>query len=208
MLLSFGSFGVAYSLMIPFGYGWDAATDPTTFDLILRIVSTLSTLAIGIAASVLAYQQFQISKAKLRYELYEKRYDLFLRLRIFVSDLAIGDNRDPLVLQLKAGAFKRDTIECRFLFDEDVVAYFDEVYKQAGDLVKAELEFQRPNLPEEEAERLRKVLTDLHVWCFDQSDAMFNLFQKDLSIKTLREQRTNAPLPMIASCLCLRLNSR
>ena len=75
------------------------------------------------------------------------------------------------------------------------MAYFDEVYKQAGDLVKAKLEFQRPNLPEEEAERLRKVLTDLHVWCFDQSDAMFNLFQKDLSIKTLREQRTNAPLP-------------
>ena len=186
MLLSFGSFGVAYSLMIPFGYGWDAATDPTTFDLILRIVSTLSTLAIGIAASVLAYQQFQISKAKLRYELYEKRYDLFLRLRIFVSDLAIGDNHDPLDLQLKAGAFKRDTIECRFLFDADVVAYFDEVYKQAGDLVKAKLEFQRPNLPEEEAERLRKVLRDLQVWCFDQSDAMFNLFQKDLSIKTLR----------------------
>ena len=114
-------------------------------DVILNIVSTLSTLTIGVAASVLAYQQFQISKAKLRLDLYDKRYVLFLRLRMFVSDLAIGDNNEPLVSQANPGAFKRDTIECRF---NEVADYFDEVYKKANELAKARLDFERPNLPD------------------------------------------------------------
>jgi hypothetical protein len=64
------SFGIAYSLMMPLGYGWRSAViDTTTFDLILRVLSTLATLTIGIAASLLAYQQYKISKAKLRFEL-------------------------------------------------------------------------------------------------------------------------------------------
>jgi hypothetical protein len=46
---------------------------------------------------------------------------------MFVSDLAIGDNNEPLVSQSNAGAFKRDTIECRFLFENDIANYFDEV---------------------------------------------------------------------------------
>ena len=105
---------------------------------------------------------------------------------MFVSDLAIGDNNDPLVSQGNAGAFKRDTIECRFLFDEDVVAYFDEAYNKAIGLAKARLDFQRPNLPEDEAEELRERITALRVWFFNQSDDMFGVFRKDLSIKTLR----------------------
>ena len=179
------SLRIVYTLLMPLGYGWNT-TDAVSFDLILRVVSTLSTLTIGIAASILAYQQFQISKAKLRFELYDKRYALFLRVRMFVSDLAIGDNNDPLVSQGNAGAFKRDTIECRFLFDEDVVAYFDEAYNKAIGLAKARLDFQRPNLPEDEAEELRERITALRVWFFNQSDDMFGVFRKDLSIKTLR----------------------
>ncbi len=52
-------------------------SSPATFDLILRSISTISTFVIGIAASVLAYQQFKISKSKLHLELYDKRYTLF-----------------------------------------------------------------------------------------------------------------------------------
>jgi hypothetical protein len=89
---------------------------------------------------------------------------------MFVSDLAIGDNNEPLVSQSNAGAFKRDTIECRFLFDDDVVAYFDEVYQKAIDLAKARLDFERPNLPEDEAEVLRECISALRVWFFNQSD--------------------------------------
>lgn len=171
----------------PLGYGWSPVTiDAATFDQILKVISTLATLTIGVAASALAYRQFKISKAKLRFDLYEKRYALFLKLRMFVSDLAIGNNNDPQEVQLKAGAFKRDTIECRFLFDDDVAAYFDLVYSKASELVRAYLDFQRPNLPDDEEEVYRTRLGDLHVWFFNQSDEMFAVFRNDLSIKTLR----------------------
>lgn len=36
---------------------------PVTFDMVLGIVSTLATFVIGVAASLLAYQQFKIQKA-------------------------------------------------------------------------------------------------------------------------------------------------
>jgi hypothetical protein len=164
----------------------DVSLKVSTLDLILRITSTGATLLIGVAASFLAYRQYTISKQKLRLDLYNKRYELFLKLRMFVSDLAIGDNREPLEIQNKAGAFKRDTIECRFLFDADVAAYFDTVCKKAGELVTVQLDFRRPNLTNEQEDALRTRLTDLHVWFFNQSDEMFALFKKDLSIKTLQ----------------------
>jgi hypothetical protein len=65
------------------------------------IVSTASTSLIGVAASILAYQQFKISKAKLKFELCEKRYALFIKLREFASDLEIGDNKDLSVKTLR-----------------------------------------------------------------------------------------------------------
>jgi hypothetical protein len=179
------SFGIAYDLIMKLGWHW-AYNDTLTYDLFLRSLTAFSTLIIGLAASVLAYQQFRISKAKLRFDLYQKRYDLFLKLRMFVSDLATGPGNDHDVILTKAGVFKRDTIDCRFLFDADVVAYFDEVYSKACELSRAKLAFLRPALPDEEADRLREAMTTLHVWFFNQSEAMFNLFKKDLSIKTLR----------------------
>jgi len=39
-------------------------------DLWLRVISTLSTFAIGVAAVFLAYQQFRLSRSKLKFDLY------------------------------------------------------------------------------------------------------------------------------------------
>jgi hypothetical protein len=92
--------------------------NPTTLDLIIKIVAALGTLAIGAAASVLAYQQFRISRSKLRFDLFEKRLAVFKTVRDFASDTAFGRETDP-------GAFYRDTIERRFLFEEDVYLYIE-----------------------------------------------------------------------------------
>ena len=60
-------------------------------DLLLKIVSTLATLAIGIAASMLAYRQYSINRAKLRFDLYEKRIALLSTLGQFISEVVVGD---------------------------------------------------------------------------------------------------------------------
>jgi hypothetical protein len=156
-----------------------------TLDLVLRMVSAASALTIGLAASILAYQQFKISKAKLKFELYEKRYALFLRLREYVSDLAIGDNNEPLVSQGNAGTFHRETIEREFLFDDDVKLYFIEVYVKANELASLRLKFERANTLDER-DALNEEIAALRVWFFHQSNEMFTRFKKDLSVKALR----------------------
>ncbi|HYR76309.1 MAG TPA: hypothetical protein VEM96_10750 [Pyrinomonadaceae bacterium] len=86
-------------------------------DLALKIITALATVTIGIAASILAYQQYKISKAKLRFDLYDKRLTLFNRLRDYASEVAMT-SKDGLEILDDAGKFYRDTIECQFLFDD------------------------------------------------------------------------------------------
>lgn len=154
-------------------------------DLALKIITALATLTIGIAASILAYQQYKISKAKLRFDLYDKRLTLFNRLRDYASEVAMT-SKDGLEILDDAGKFYRDTIECQFLFDEDISGYFKEVYEKGKQLSEAKLGLERPNLTQEEREAFKHQVVELKTWFFDQSDEVFKVFAKDLSIKTLR----------------------
>ncbi|MHB8735135.1 MAG: hypothetical protein ACYC6M_07525 [Terriglobales bacterium] len=96
-----------------------------TLDQWLRIVSAISTLAIGVAASFLAYQQFRISRSKLKFDLYDRRLRLLRSVRDFASVVALGGEAD-------SGALYRSTIERHFLFEEDVCASLPSKLAPAG----------------------------------------------------------------------------
>src|SRR5215475_8561389 len=98
-------------------------TNHPTLDLVLRIIATLSTLAIGIAASFLAYQQFKLSRSKLRFDLFERRLAVFMTVRVFASTMVIEGEADP-------GVLYRDTIERYFLFEKDVCSYIEGMYER------------------------------------------------------------------------------
>ena len=72
-----------------------------------------------LVASFLAYQQFHLSKSKLKFDLYEKRLRLFNVVRDFASTVALRG-------ELDSGQLYRDTIERYFLFDKDVCDYIDQ----------------------------------------------------------------------------------
>jgi hypothetical protein len=156
--------------------------NPTTIDLIVKIVAAASTFAIGIAAWRLAFQQFRISRSKLRFDLYEKRLAVFKTVRDFASATAFGREADP-------GAFYRDTIERRFLFEEDVYSYIEGMFSRAQELRGLNEEYAQPRLTEPERTRLRKAIVDHNSWFFDQTDKVFEVFSKDLAIKTLRYRK-------------------
>jgi hypothetical protein len=150
-----------------------------TFDDWLRIVSTLSTLAIGIAAWFLSCQQFRISKSKLKFDLYEKRLSLFHVVRDFASTVALGG-------EWESGQLYRNTIERYFLFEKDVCDYIDEMYEKAKLLERTKLDLDPLGFDDEEKRELSNKLVELKTWFFDQSDTMLQVFSNDLSIKTLR----------------------
>jgi hypothetical protein len=157
----------------------------THIDLILRIISTAATVTIGVAASFLAYQQFKISKSKLKFDLYEKRLELFNRLRDYASEVAMT-NPDWNETLDNAGKFYRDTIQCRFFFDKDVSDYFNVIYENGKELSRAKQELERPSLTDEQQREAKKKIASLKSWFFDQGDEMFEVFKHDLSIKSLR----------------------
>ena len=145
----------------------------------LRVISTLSTFAVGVAVSFLAYQQFRLSRSKLKFDLYEKRLRLFNAVRDFASTVALRG-------QVDSGQFYRETIERHFLFEKDVCDYVHQMYEKAKQVERTKAELQRPNLDEDEREALNATLVETKTWFFNQSDTMLRVFSKDLSIKTLR----------------------
>ena len=150
-----------------------------TLDEWTKIVSTISTFAIGVAASVLAYQQFRLSRSKLRFDLYGKRLGIFKIVRDFASILVLRGEVD-------SGQLYRDSVERYFLFEKDVCSYIDQMYERAQEVEHTKRELLRPNLTDGERQALNAQLVERKSWFFDQSDNMIKIFSKDLSIKTLR----------------------
>jgi hypothetical protein len=153
--------------------------------------SIATTLIIGGAAFFVAYRQYTISKAKLKFDLYEKRVALYQIARDFtdslaVGGLAIGNWNQCVAIMEKAGTFRHDTRQCHFLFEEDVIAYFTLVHQNAMNLSYAYRDLDVPNLTEEDRDSLNRRVVALKTWFVNQSDEMIQVFRKDLSIKTLR----------------------
>lgn len=157
-----------------------------TFDLVLRILATTSTLIIGVAASTLAFQQFRISKAKLKFDLYEKRLALFRRIREYVNEVVVTTDLDPHSRMNMLTSFRTDTLECRFLFDADVVAYVRKIYDNVRELDRIETILRAPHDVKRDNRELNLKLNELKVWFAQQKEEIFKVFKDDLSIKTLR----------------------
>lgn len=163
--------------------------DTVTLDFWLRVIAALSTFIIGVAASVLAYQQFRLSRAKLKFDLYERRLALFNRVRDFASAVALFDISSDLEKVDPAadpGKFYRETIEHRFLFPSDVWPYFAECYDRANRIRRCNLHLTSPNLADEDEQTTRNQKSEDMNWFFNQEKEMFTVFSRDLSIKTLR----------------------
>jgi len=153
------------------------------------VISTLITVAIGIAAWIIAFQQLRLnrtlsseqlrlSEAKLKFDLYERRLTLFRTVKEFAGKFAITGEADT-------GAFYHDTIERHFLFEKDVSDYIGEMYDRALQAKRTKANLQRENLDEGERERLIHQHGDEMNWFYEQEQNVIRVFSRDLSIRTL-----------------------
>src|SRR5258706_16292646 len=98
-------------------------------DLTLRLVQIVLTLGVGIVAAYIARKQLQLGKYKLKFDLFDKKFAVFMQMRNFASAITLGQEFDP-------GQLYRDTIERKFLFERhpEVLTYFDEMYRRGNEL--------------------------------------------------------------------------
>jgi hypothetical protein len=90
----------------------------STLDLILRIISTLATLTIGVAASLLAYRQYKISHTKLKFDLYDRRLTLLTTIRELATEITrvqTSSEAEKLVVRVSS------LLEHEFLLDDPVI---------------------------------------------------------------------------------------
>jgi|SRR6185369_3730940 len=153
-----------------------------SLDLILRIVSTLSTLGIGVAASLLAYQQFKISRSKLKFDLYERRLKLFTVVKEFCGRTAVEGE----ISTQQSSALYHDTIERHFLFDKEISDYIGDVYVRAKRVQGLKLQLESPNLSDDEREQLNEQHTNELTWFYNQAENMPKVFFSELAIRTLK----------------------
>ncbi|VVE46040.1 hypothetical protein [Pandoraea terrigena] len=85
----------------------------------------------GIAAYI-AYRQFRVAQAKLKLDLFERRYSIFEMVWGFTSGLAQGNIPDWG--GEKWVAFTNRRPEIAFLFGRDISEYCDEINKKANEL--------------------------------------------------------------------------
>jgi len=129
----------------------------------------------AILALWIAYQQFQTNRAKLRLDLYERRFRVFDGLSEFLA--SVYRDADVKIEDLRK--FAVSTNEAAFLFGPDVSAYLDELRTKAGNLRVLNAKLHESDLPigpdrNQAAKEKARVLE----WLIAQFDASRERFAK------------------------------
>ena len=86
-----------------------------------------ATVAVGVVAAYIAFQQFWLARERLRLDLFEKRFAVFAAVRRFLSLILQGASvKMDDFWQYRAGV-----AEASFLFDEDITDYLGEIDRRA-----------------------------------------------------------------------------
>ncbi len=112
-------------------------------NVIINLFSAALTPVIAIITVYIAYQQYQTNRYKLRLDLYDKRFKVFLGLREFLSNIIQNaDVSNEAIFQ-----FNLATSESVFLFDKEVSNYLQNIKEAAINIRKQNSRLHSSNLP-------------------------------------------------------------
>jgi hypothetical protein len=134
------------------------------FEMMKGVPAAFVTLIIGGIAGLITWRQYQVAKAKLKLDLFEKRYAIFHKIRVIISDVrskGLEENygRFPPFDHLRP--------ETRFLFGEGMEQYLDELSTRWTELYGLRSEM----VDVEGADRIKNIAraSELENWFFEQA---------------------------------------
>jgi hypothetical protein len=136
------------------------------FELIKGIPTAAVALVVGIVGGLIAYRQAIIAKAKLKYDLFEKRYAIFLETWKILSEVVMKGTRETNYGL--GNPFSNFIPQARFLFGRDVEAYLFQAVRKWADLnaIEGELGNAGPRAP-----GLAQRRYELSGWFHEQADS-------------------------------------
>jgi hypothetical protein len=140
-------------------------------------LTALATPTLAIFGICVALLQWRLSRHKLKMDLFDKRYQVYLSAQQFISHVA----SDAKVDFNEIIKFGRNTKQGIFLFDKNVTNYLNQIDKKAMELLKIQSELGRA--PEADRNTLWKNEDIALKWFYDQSTEINQYFHKTLDVK-------------------------
>ncbi len=88
---------------------------------LIDILSALLTPTIAILGSIIAWQQWRTNRARLKHELFDRRYEQFSIVRDFISSIMTHGKVKPE----EEHKYLAGTRGMRFIFDKEIASYVD-----------------------------------------------------------------------------------
>ncbi|GET22269.1 hypothetical protein [Prolixibacter denitrificans] len=162
---------------------------------LLNTFNGFLTPLIAIIATYIAYQQYKANKSlekkrlsleeyKLKLELYNKRYRIFQETKELLFNIVKKVYVNPVVLR----DFRFNTNESKFLFDDDIIQFLEELTDKAIDLNQTEDELKNTELypiGTEIREQKNKENGQLRHWFNTNYESIESRFDKYLNFKNL-----------------------
>jgi hypothetical protein len=140
----------------------------------------IATLLVGLIVAYIAWQQWQVSHAKLRLDLFDRRYKVYDETRQFLGCII----REATFSDSQLFTFYGGTSDAEFLFDAEVVGYLKEIAKRAIDMRLQHKLYQ--NAEGEARTAMIQKENDHLLWLSNQITAMTATFTPYLGFSNLR----------------------
>jgi len=143
----------------------------------IQILQGLLTPVIGLIAVYIAYQQWRTNRDRLALDKYDRRMKIFDEVKKLVTIVNCAPEVSIDDLQL----FRAATAEADFLFDKDVQAYRDELYRRGLNLWQANQERNDDTGNHDKGEVVRQCDEEVK-WFNDQATGAVEVFRPYLDV--------------------------
>lgn len=131
------------------------------FEWIKTIAPVIVTVIFGGIAGAITWRQYKVAHAKLKLDLFERRFKIFHQTWVAVSDTAINGIQDDEHQGMFA-PLNNFGPEAAFLFGKDIEAYIDEIGSNWFELRR----IQKPSNPKAAQDAFREA--ELTNWFVEQ----------------------------------------
>ncbi|MEH6812921.1 MAG: hypothetical protein V7677_10375 [Motiliproteus sp.] len=132
----------------------------------------------GLGAYI-AYRQYEVSKHKVRMELFDRRFKVFDAARVLISHVVV----EVKVESKHINVFKLDTIDSPFLFGGDVQCYLKELLEKSVELRMHQLKLNSMLSPEERSS-LHDKEHEVLLWFTEQIENLRNPFMPYMNLSS------------------------
>jgi len=153
------------------------------FQVAEGIPAGIVALVVGIVGAVIAWRQYQTARAKLKLDLFDRRYGIFMATWSHLSSV-VQNGPEPKGDASQAfeiiKTFRNNVPQAGFLFGEDIERYLDEIHENQMEAWGLRMKYDQGDLSQQEI--VRK--TELTNWFLNEARDAKRRFRPYLDLRS------------------------